>query len=130
MAALGESADEAPRFAVNVALKVGQRVFAAFGPGLGLEEENGQGPKQGQIARRGGVPHGATVLVLGPIPAVVLSIFDAPVVAGQLQQAVRTGLLGSVGGHHKADVVGFFDHSALAHLLGVAVEAHDLSHPG
>jgi hypothetical protein len=32
----GESADEAPRFAVNVALKVGQGFFAVFALGLRL----------------------------------------------------------------------------------------------
>jgi hypothetical protein len=37
MSALGESADEPPRLAVNVALKVGQRLLAAFDPGLGVE---------------------------------------------------------------------------------------------
>ena len=130
MPALGESADEAPSFAVNVALKVGQRLFGAFGLGLSLKEENGQGAKQRQMARRSGFTDGATVLVLGPIPAIVLSIFDAPVVAGQLQQALRIVFLGPIGGHGKADVVGFFGDPALAHLLGMAADAHGLSHPG
>jgi len=130
MPALGEAADQPPRLAVDVVLKVGQRFFAAFALGLPLEQKDSQRPKQGEIACREGVTDWAAVLVLGTIPAVVLSIFDAPVIAGQLQQAVRTGLLGPIGGHGKADVVGFFDYPALAHLLGVAVEAHDLSHPG
>jgi hypothetical protein len=60
----------------------------------------------------------------------VLPIFDAPVSRANFLQSVWTGLLGPIGGHRKANVVGFFDHLALAHLLGVAVEAHDLSHAG
>ena len=130
MAALGESADEAPRFAVNVALKVGRRVFGAFGLGLGLEPEDGQGPKQGEIARRSGFTYWAAVLVLSAIPAIVLPVFDAPVPASQFQQSVWVGLLGPIGGHRKAGVIGFFNHLALAHLLRVAVDPHDLSHPG
>jgi len=105
-------------------------LFGAFGPELGLEQENGQGAKQRQVARRHGVTHRAKVLVLGPIPAIVLSIFDAPVVAGQLRQALRADLLAPIGGQGNADVVGFFDHAALAHALGVATDAHDLNRPG
>lgn len=55
MSALGGAADEPPRFAVNVALVVGQRLFATVGLGLALEQENGQGPAQGEVARRDGV---------------------------------------------------------------------------
>jgi len=130
MSWLGESADEAPRFAVNVALKVRQGFFAVRALGLRLEEKNGQRPKEGQIARGGGVPHRAAVLVLGAVPAIVLTIFDAPVLARQLQQLGRGGLLGPIRGHGKSDVVGFLDHLALSHLLHVTADAHDLSHPG
>ena len=92
MAWLCEAADEAPRFAVNMALKVGQGFFAVFALGLRLEEKDGQRPKQGQIARGGGVTHRAAVLVLSAIPAIVLSIFDAPVPAGQsLHEGGLTG---------------------------------------
>ena len=128
MAALGEAADEPPRLAVNVMLEVGQRLSATWALGLGLEQENGQGAEQGKIARGGGTAHRATVLVLSAIPAIVLPIFDAPVVASQFQQALRAGLLGPISGHGKADVIGLFDHPTLAHVLGVAVDAHDLSH--
>ena len=127
---LGESADEAPRFAVDVALKVGQGFLAVLALGLRLEEKNGQRAEQGQIARGGGVTHRAAVLVLSAIAAIVLSIFDAPVLARQFEQLGCGGLLGPIGGHGKSDVVGFFDHLALSHLLHMAAEAHDLSHSG
>jgi len=127
---LGESADEAPRFAVNVALKVGQGFFAVWALGLRLEEKNGQRPKEGQIARGGGVPHRAAVLVLSAVPAIVLTIFDAPMLARQFQQLGRGGLLGPIGGRGKSEVVGFFDRLALSHLLHMAADAHDLSHSG
>jgi hypothetical protein len=129
MAALGKAADEPPRMAVNVVLEVRQRLLTPLASGLGLEQENGQGAEQGEIARGGGVVPSATVLVLSAIAAIVLPIFDAPVVAGQFQQALRAGLLGPISGHGQADVVGLFGHPALAHVLGVAADAHDLSHP-
>jgi hypothetical protein len=50
--------------------------------------------------------------------------------AGQFQQGVRPGLLGPIGGHGKADIVGFLDHLTLAHFLDVRVEAHDLGDAG
>jgi hypothetical protein len=90
---------------VNVALKIGQRLFGAFGPGLSLEQENGQGAEQRQITRRGGVTHGATVLVLSSIPAIVQPIFDAPVIAvlsglaesGPATQTTALGMVEAVG---------------------------------
>jgi hypothetical protein len=45
MPALGEAADQPPRLAVNVVLKVGQRFFAAFALGLPLEQKDSQRPK-------------------------------------------------------------------------------------
>ena len=113
MPRLGEAADQSPRFAVNVALKIGQRFLAAFIPGLLLEQENGQRPKQGEITRRSALTHRAAVLVLGTIPAIVLPIFDAPVVASDFQQGFWTGLLGPIRGHCKTRLIGFFDHLAL-----------------
>ena len=83
MSALGEAADEPPRFAVNVALVVGQPLFATVGLGLALEQENGQGAAQGEMACREGVTDWAAVFVLRAVPAIVLSIFDAPVAASQ-----------------------------------------------
>ena len=130
MPVLGEAADQPPRLTVNVALEVGQRFLTASTLGLALEQKNGQRPKQGEIARRSGFPHWAAVLVLSAIPAIVLPVFDAPVPASQFQQSVRVGLLGPIGGHRKAGVIGFFNHLALTPLLGVAVDPHDLSHPG
>ena len=86
--------------------------------------------RKGEITRRSGLTHWAAILVLSAIPAIVLSIFDAPVVASDAEQSLRTGLLGPIRGYRKAGIVGFFDHLALAHFLSVAVEAHDLGHPG
>ena len=85
MPALGEAADQPPRLAVNVVLKVGQRFFAAFALGLPLEQKDSQRPKQGEIACCEGITHWAAVLVLGAIPAIILPIFDAPVAASQRQ---------------------------------------------
>jgi len=130
MPSLCEAADEPPRLAVDVALEVGQGFFTVGALGLALEQENRQRPKQGQVARHRGVTHRAAVLVLGAVPAIVLPIFDAPVVAGQFEQSVRVRLLGPQGGEGKAHVVGFFDHLAAAHRLGVAVDAQGLSHSG
>src|SRR5881396_4440918 len=103
MAPFGQSADESPRFAVDVALKIGQRFFTGFAAGLALEQKNGQRAKQGEIARRGGLTHRATVLVLGAIPAIVLPVFDAPVAAPHFQQSFWASLLGPIGAHGKAD---------------------------
>ena len=62
---LGEAADQPSRFALNLALNVGERCFATFAPSLPLEQENGQRPKEGEITRCGGLLHGAAVLILG-----------------------------------------------------------------
>lgn len=85
MSGLGEAADQPPRFAVNVVLKVGERFFATFAQSLPLEQENGQRPKEGEIARCGGLLHGAAVLILGTIPTIVLPVFDTPVSAPHLK---------------------------------------------
>ena len=113
---------------MNVRLKIGQRLFAAFAFGLRFEEENGQRTEQGQIARRRRVAHGAAVLVLGTVPAIVLTIFNTPMVADQFQQWRRPSLLRPVGGHGESDLVGFFDYLALAHRLNVAIDADDLGY--
>jgi hypothetical protein len=126
MPALCEAADQSPRFAVNVVFKVGQRFLTPLG--LALEQEDAQRPKQGEMACQGGLAHWAAVLVLSAIPAIVLPVCDAPVSASHFQSSVGVGLRGPKGGHRKAGVVGFFDHLALAYLLRVAMDAHDLSH--
>jgi len=110
--------------------EVGEGFLSVFGCGLLLEQKDRQGPEQGKIARGGAIAHRAAVLVLGAIPAIVLPIFDAPMVAGQLQQGVGPGLLRPLGGHGKTDVVRLLDHLALAHGLRVAADPHDLSHAG
>ena len=130
MPALCESADEPPRFSQDVTFKVGQRFFSTLALGLPLEQENSQRPEQGKVARCGGLTHRASIFVLRAVAAVVLPVFDAPVAAAQLLQAIWTGLLGPIRSHRKASIVGFFDHFASAHDLGVAVDAHDLSHAG
>ena len=94
MAALGESADEPPRMAVDVALKVGQRFVGAFGLGLALNRKIAKDRNRERLRAARGVTHRAAVLVLGAIPAIVLPIFDAPVVAGQFQQALRAASWG------------------------------------
>jgi hypothetical protein len=115
---------------VDVTFKVGQRFFRALVLGLPLEQENGQRPEQGKVARRSGLTHWAAIFVLGAVPAVVLSVFDAPMFAGHFQQPLRASLLRPIHGHGKTGVIGFFDHLALAHDLSVTMNAHDLSHTG
>ena len=130
MSAGYKSADQTPRLTVNVRFMIREGLFATWARGLRHEQENRQRAKQGQIARRRGVAHGAAVFVLGAIPAIVLAIFNAPVVAGQRQQSLRSGLLRPVSGHGVNDLIGFFDYFALAHLLNVAMDTDDLGHPG
>lgn len=85
MSGLGEAADQPPRFAVNVVLEVGEGFFATAALSLPLEQEDGQRPKEGKIARGGGLLHRAAVLILGTIPAIVLPVFDTPVSAPHLK---------------------------------------------
>ena len=111
-------------------LKIGEGFFAAFAVTLLLEQKDRQGPKQAQIARRYRVPDCTAIFILGAIPSMVLAIFNAPVVPSQLQQGLGSGLLRGEGGHRKNGVVGFFVDLALAHILGVAVQADDLGDTG
>jgi hypothetical protein len=111
-------------------LKVGQRFLAALTPSLPFEQKNGQRAEERKIARRRSFLHRTAVFVLGAVPAVVLTVFDTPVVAPDLEQFFGTRLLGPVSGHGKTGIVGLFDDPASAHLLSVAVDAHHLSHPG
>ena len=67
-------------------LEIGQGFFGVLARALELEEEDGQGAKQGEIACRRGVSDGAPVLVLGAVPPVVLAILDGPVASGQAQE--------------------------------------------
>ena len=121
MPALGETADDSPGLAKDTALEIGQRFFAALFSFLLLEYEDGQRAKQREIARRDGVTHHATILILGAIPPIVLAVFDAPMSASDSQQTVRAGFFGPEGGHRKAGLVGLFNHLALAQDLCVAV---------
>ena len=75
-------------------LEIGQGFLGVLARALELEKEDGQGAKQGEIACRPGVSDGATVLVLGAVPPVVLAILDGPVAANQVQQAIGVSLLG------------------------------------
>jgi hypothetical protein len=65
-------------------LKIGQGFLAPFLCGLPFEQEDRQRAKEGQTAGGMGVSDGATVLILDAIPAMVLAVFNTPVVAGQL----------------------------------------------
>ena len=58
----------------------------------------------------------------------VLAIFNAPVLASQLQQLLWSSLLSSEGGHCKDNLVGFFVDFASAHMLDVAMDANDLGY--
>src|SRR5438552_1448857 len=81
-----------------------------------------------QVACGDCVPHGTTILILSAIPPMVLAIFNAPVLASQLQQRLRSRLLRSEGGHRKSVLVGFFADFASAHMLDVAMDANDLGY--
>jgi len=58
----------------------------------------------------------------------VLAIFNAPVIASQLQQWLWSSLLSSEGGYCKSDFVGFFVDFASAHMLDVAMDANHLGY--
>ena len=130
MSSLGEATDQSPRLAVNVLFKVGQGSLSALAPSLPFEQKNGQRAEERKIARCRSFLYRAAVFVLGAIPAVVLSVFDAPVVASDFQQSFRASLLGPISGHGKTGIIGFLDHLALAHLLRVAMDTYHLSHAG
>lgn len=125
-----EVVDHAPGMRVMVRLKIGERFFAAFAVALPLKQKDGQGPEQAQIACRYRVPDRTTVFILGAITPMVLAIFNTPVLPSQLQQGFWPGFLRGEGGYCKNGVVGFFIDLALAHMLGVAVEANDLRYSG
>ena len=108
-------------------LKIGERCFAALGIALLLEEEDRQGTEQAEVARGWGVPHRAVVFPLGAIPPMVLAIFNAPVLAGDLEQPLGSGLLGRERCHGKDRLVGFFVELGFAQVLSVAMNATDLS---
>ncbi len=57
----------------------------------------------------------------------MLAIFNAPVLAGYLEQPLGSGLLGRERRHVRDRVVGFFVDLAFAQLLSVALNATDLS---
>ena len=114
---------------MNMVFEIRQGSFVAcLLARLLLEQKNGQGPEQGKIARRNGLTDRATVLILGTIPAIVLTVFDAPMIACDSQQSIGVGFLGPESGHPKTGLVGFFNHLTLAHDLNVAVQAHYLRH--
>jgi hypothetical protein len=106
-----EATDERCGLTTGVPLKVGQGLLGSFTAALGFEQKNGQGAEQGEIACGGGVAHGATILVLGAIAAVVLAVFDGPVTADQIEQSLRSGLFGPEAGEGESHVLGFLDHS-------------------
>jgi hypothetical protein len=88
-----EASDQAPGLAANLTLEIRQGQLGSRARAFGFQEENRQGTKEGQVACGVGFAHGAAVLVLGAVPAVVLAVLDGPVTAGQLLQSVWAGLL-------------------------------------
>jgi len=88
-----EAADQAPGTAANPAFKIPLGELAASVRAVSLAQEYGQGAKQREVASRVGFAHRTTVFVLGAVAAVMLAIFDAPVIASQLLQLVNRGLL-------------------------------------
>lgn len=112
---------------VVIRLKIGERFFAALGFALLLEEEDRQGTEQAQIARGRGVPNRAVVLALGAITPMMLAIFNAPVLAGYLEQPLGSGFLGRERRHGTDRLVGFFVDLAFAQVLSMAMDAADLS---
>jgi len=125
-----KAADQGSWPAMTTPLEIGQGVFGVRARALELEEEDGQGAKQGEIACRRGVSDGATVLVLGAVPPVVLAVFDSPVAANQIPQTIGVGLLGPEGRQGKSGLVGFLDHLAAAQGLDFAVDPQDLRRTG
>ena len=125
---VGEVVDQNPGMGVIVRLKIGERWFAGFAVALVLEKKDRQGPEQAEIASRYRGPDHTTVFILGAVAPMVLPILNAPVIPSQLQQGLGAGLLRGEGGHRKNSIVRFFVDLALAHILGVAVEANDLGY--
>jgi hypothetical protein len=115
---------------MNLALEIGQGLFAVFALGLDFEQEDSQGAKQAEIACGGGIAHGAAILILSAVAAVVLAIFNTPMAAGQLQQALRWGLLRQEGGDAKDHLVGFLEDLAFAEVLEVPMDANELGYSG
>lgn len=113
-----------------MALEVRQRAFTPTPRALAFVEENRQRAKQRQHPRAVGFAHGAAVLVLGAVPAMVLAVLDGPMRARQLQQLGGVGFVGPETAHPVGDFVGVPDHAAGAQLIDVPLDAHQLRRAG
>lgn len=89
-------------------------------------EEDRQRPKQGQNSRRVGFTHGAAVFILRPIPAMMLPIFDRPMIPNHFQQGLGAGLIRPQAGYKINHFLGVFDHLALAQGVHDPFDAYQL----
>ena len=110
--------------------EIGQRFFPIGASALLLVKEDGQGAKQGQVARRHRITHLATVLGRSSIPPVVLSVFNGPMVAQPLEQSLGRSLCGAETGNGAGDFALGGDDLALADGLADAFDPDDLARAG
>ena len=112
------------------ALEVGQREFSALAVGLTFTQEDRQGAEQAEIARGSVVTDLATILILSAIATVMLSVLDAPVIAGEGQQSVGIGLLGAEAGDGVVAFGGVLGDHASTQFLAMTINADDLGDGG
>ena len=125
-----EACNDLGRTLDRPALEVGQGEFAALAAGLAFAQEDRQGTEQAEIARGGVMSDLATILVLSAVATVMLSVLDAPVVAGQGQQAVGIGLLGVEAGDGVVAFGGVPGDHASTQFLTMTIDADDLGDGG
>jgi hypothetical protein len=94
-----------------------------------LEVEDRQGTEQGEVLSRASAACATAILILSAIATVVLAIFDAPVIADGLEKLPRSDFVGPKAGDHKTDIEGFLMDDTLAQVLGVGLDAKELSGP-
>ena len=112
------------------ALEVRQRELFALSARLPFAQEDRQGTEEAEIARGGVMTDLATILVLSAIATVMLSVLDAPVVAGQGQQSVGIGLLGAEAGDGEVAFGGILGDHALPQFLAMTIDADNLGDGG
>jgi hypothetical protein len=125
-----EARDDLGRVLDCPALEVRQREFPALAAGLTFAQEDRQGAEQAEIARGGVITDLATILVLGAIATVMLSVLDTPVVASNGQQPLRTRLLGGEAGDGVVVLGAVPDHHASTQFLTMTFDADDLGDGG
>src|SRR6266404_7882241 len=114
---------------MDVPLEIGQGFFAAFSGGLLLEQEDGKGAEEREVARTVGLVDAAAVLILGAVSTMMLAILNAPMISGDLEQLVGGGFLGVVAGDGENRFVSFLGDLAFADVLDMATNASELSDP-